>query len=924
MSSDTDSKAPRPAGRLARWWAGWRFALRIGLRDSRSHRGRSLLVMILIGVPVLIVTAGLTVAGTTGRLGPEEDAISRLGSSQAAVFPWWQEPGRAIVQDAYGFQVSSLGPAAERPGVDPNAPWRSGDIEALLPRSTVAVVAEDDFEYLISYSGPSPVGVRTLTVDSTSIGDFGLAELVEGRWPARPGELVVTERGIQPGVPRTGPMTISVDGVEQAATVVGVVRAPTTVPWTVIRYGPIAGDLTRFLVQRAEPVTQAEVQRLNEYGLVVQSRSVMEAAPPYAEPAGAEGMSPDVPYIGYAGAMLGLDQQVAQLIQIAAISVGILIEVVLLAGPAFALGAVRQRRIWALIAACGADRRQLRRIVLGQSVVLGGAAAVIGAALGLAVSPLITHLLWWWRMINSYGPWRPPIHLIAAVVVAAVIAAMIAALGPARAAVRRDVASTLNERWQPPGRRGVPWLGAGLSLLATVGMITAATVGHGQWWASPVVIIGCVVLAAGSLMIIPALVAGWARVGHRWPLPIRLAARDVGRQQLRSVPAIAAVAAATAVLAAFGVLFASQTALAIKVHTPVTAPGQAVLNDFSGDRPLRGSLDRIRQQFPDWNYLERERMIFPSEDVGMMRFYSTLQPVAAGCTEADLLRSDERCTAWGDPFASPLIQEIPVADQALAPEAASALRAGKILITDPNLIVDGRVRLVMITENWDTNESTVTRRVELPAVHVDPASLVGTLYHTKSMASEPYGWMLPRTADAHDLPRRLDRVLFGPVDRAITPAEETRIRQLIDPDQPLVIERGHVDDQQTKLLPLLGIAGFLVLLAAVVATALAQVDGRAEQATLAAVGAAPALRRGQAASQALLLAATGMIFGAVVGLIPGTAIALLDQPAAAVAPGPQLAVPWPALGLLIIAVSLIAAGLAACTTRTPVLSRRPT
>ena len=115
-----------------------------------------------------------------------------------------------------------------------------------------------------------------------------------------------------------------------------------------------------------------------------------------------------------------------------------------------------------------------------------------------------------------------------------------------------------------------------------------------------------------------------------------------------------------------------------------------------------------------------------------------------------------------------------------------------------------------------------------------------------------------------------------------------------------------------------------MLLAAVVATALAQVDGRAEQSTLAAVGAAPAVRRGQAAGQALLLSATGMIFGALAGLVPGVAIALLDQPPGTVAPGPQLALPWAGLGVLIITVPLIAAGLAAGTTRTPGLSRRPT
>ncbi|WP_152362555.1 ABC transporter permease [Microlunatus speluncae] len=917
MSSDDEN---RPAGRLARWWGSWRWALRIGRREALQHRGRSVLVMILIGVPVMIVTAGLAVFGTA-QVRVDDWARANLGAAQAIVSPPLAEAG-AIVQDQYGQYLGSTGPGRPRAGTDPEAPWRAEEVGALLSDARIATV---DQGYLVAFGGSKPIPLRSLQITADSIADFGLAELIEGRWPAAPGELVVTDRAIQPGIPRSGPLTITVGGVETTASVVGVVRAPAGAEWQAVLPGPAKHSYESwFLVQGTGPVTWPDVQRLNEYGLLVQSRAVMEGAPPFVERVGSSHHG-DASVLDLYGGSLGSEQATSQLIQVAAVSIGVLIEVTLLAGPAFALGAARQRRMLALIAACGADRRQVRRIVLGQSVLLGGAAAVAGTVLGLAVSPLLTHLLWWVGAITQYGSWRPPFPLIMAVMIAAVLAAVIAALGPARVAARRDVASTLTERWQPPPRRrGVPLVGGALLLLATGGMIFAATAGHEQPWAWPVVIIGCLALTLGGLMIIPAIVAGWGRVGHRWPLPIRLAARDVGRQHQRSVPAIAAVVAATAVLAGFGVLFASQTALAVKVHTPVTTPGQAVLSDYSNDEALRGSLERIQREFPDWTYVERDRMIQPPQDVGWATFYSTLEPVPTGCTEAEILDDVERCTAWDDPFASPLIQQIPAGDRALAPESAAALRAGKILITEPSLIIDGKVRLIEIEKDYQAGTAKVIRRVEVPAVLVDPGSLVGTLHHTRVRISEPYGWMLPGTADAHELPRRLDRVLFGPAGRDITAAEESRIRQLIEPDQPFTVERGHVDEQQPKLVPMLVGAGFLVLLAAVVATVLAQIDGRAEQSTLAAVGAAPTVRRGQAAAQALLLAATGMVFGAVLGLVPGLAIALLDQPPAVVAPGPQLALPWVPLGLLIITVPLIAAGLAALTSRSPVLSRRPT
>lgn len=891
-------------------------ALKIGLRDSRRHRGRSILVMILIGVPVLIIIAGLT---TFSTMESRADDWSRadLGSAQALVrtSTYALEP-QAVNQDPYGGYLGSDGPVQPRPGKDPTDPWTAAELAGLLDGSEVAALSNGR---LVSFSGPSPVPLRSLMVDAPSIADFGIAELVEGRWPTEPGEMVVTDRAVRPGVPRSGAMTITVDGVDQQASVVGVVRAQPTDLWDVLLPAPVSDEgHTRFLVQRSEPVTWADVRKLNGYGLTVQSRAVMDAAPPYVERS--------------SGDPLDLEQRTAATILTAAASVGILIEVALLAGPAFALGAARQRRIWALIAACGADRRQLRRIVLGQAAVLGGAAAVIGTVLGLAVSPAVTHLLWWSGVIPYYGDWRPSLPVIGAVIIAAVAAAVIAALGPARAASRRDVASTLNERWEPPPARSTTsWVGAGLVVLATVSMIIAGTVGHGLVWAWPTVIAGCLVLTAGCLMIIPALVRAWGRVGHRWPVPLRLAARDLGRHHQRSMPAIAAIAAATAVLAGLGILFASQTALAERVHTPVTTPGQAVLRTYGSSAELQHSLNRVKAEFPDWNYLERNQV---SGYIDLdQESLTTLVPVPAGCQEADVVRamdredwsSEEPCLVHDDPNSAPLVQDIPAGDRALASASASALQAGKVLITDPNLVVDGKVRLITVKRSWaDSGSTAVIRRVELPAVVVDPASLVGTLHHTANKLQEPYGWMLPRTADAYKLLHELDRALFGPVGRDITPAEEDRIKQVIDPELSLVVERGHVNEFQPPFIALLLPAGFLVLLASVVATALAQVDGRSEQTTLAAVGAGPAVRRGQAAAQALLLSGTGMIFGAVAGIVPGTAIALLDQPSAAVAPGPQLAGPWLELSLLIIAVSAIAAGIAAWTATNPPLSRRPT
>ena len=68
---------------------------------------------------------------------------------------------------------------------------------------------------------------------------------------------------------------------------------------------------------------------------------------------------------------------------LAAVIVGLgLLEVVLLAGTAFAVGARRQTRALGLVAASGGSARDIRRIVLAQGLVLGALGAVGGVAVG--------------------------------------------------------------------------------------------------------------------------------------------------------------------------------------------------------------------------------------------------------------------------------------------------------------------------------------------------------------------------------------------------------------------------------------------------------------------------------------------------------------------------------------------------------------
>ena len=96
---------------------------------------------------------------------------------------------------------------------------------------------------------------------------------------------------------------------------------------------------------------------------------------------------------------------------IALIAVMALIEVVLLAGPAFAVSARKQQRSLALMAATGGTPKQSRRVIVAGAVVLGSAAAVVGVALGIGIARLLQPLLQS-RSDDWFGPFEIPwLHL---------------------------------------------------------------------------------------------------------------------------------------------------------------------------------------------------------------------------------------------------------------------------------------------------------------------------------------------------------------------------------------------------------------------------------------------------------------------------------------------------------------------------------
>jgi putative ABC transport system permease protein len=140
------------------------------------------------------------------------------------------------------------------------------------------------------------------------------------------------------------------------------------------------------------------------------------------------------------------------------------------------------------------------------------------------------------------------------------------------------------------------------------------------------------------------------------------------------------------------------------------------------------------------------------------------------------------------------------------------------------------------------------------------------------------------------------------------------------------VERGYQNDSRLILLILFSVTGLLVLIASLISTALSLAESQNDMATLAAVGATRHTRRGVAAAQALVVAATGCLLGVAVGLVPGIASTwplTVRAISATRNTAPVIEIPWlPLLGLILV-VPLLAAGLAwLAVRRHPQMTRR--
>ncbi|WP_372442379.1 FtsX-like permease family protein [Tenggerimyces flavus] len=853
----------------------WRVSLRIARRDVLRAKGRNLLVVLMIGIPVLLV-AGLSLTLRSVEAGDESATLRSLGAAEALVQghghqPLVQHPTERWLYD--GDEQDDV-------------PWTAGEIA----KATNNDLASVQTGRVLLTTEAGGLGVQVRELDLRNKLTKGLAKITDGRAPERANEVLVTAALAERGMGLGGTVRVR-DG--KAFTVAGIVRVPEDLKGMQLVALPGAllgedGNPPEYLVG-GPPLSWKQVRALNEQGLYLLSRAVLRDPPPTSEiaPKMVERQtSDDSSMLGTNGAIGGI----------------VVLEIVLLAGPAFAVGARRQSRQLALFVVTGGTPKDVRRVVLAQALVLGFATAVLGCAVGvvgfLAARPVIE---------NFYGKAIPDVALdpgdFGMLIGAGVLAALAAALVPAIQTSRQDAVAVLG------GRRGElrtkrRWPIAGV-VIAAIGVAILVLQGFRKDAENWAVVAGTVALSLGAILIMPAVVGLAGRFAGRLPLPLRLAARDTSRHRSRTVPAVAAIMGTVLTV----------TAMSVAAFSTLAMEGR----DYQPREPM-GTLTGFLYGVPNAAAKEAERAVeheLPGREVAVLY---EVDPYAAKGRMATLVVPGAGCKGPGFPSCKAIDRVGRLESYSLAvvtPEGVEALLRRKPTAAEAKTLAAGGVLVPVeaaltqrgtaylqtyLTKDTDGKSRTDTKRLEVPALVFPP---ITAPFDQK--VTYP-GVISEQTAERLGLAFTSSRVVVPPGEPAITKVQQARVDEIVGGlvgFTDLYVERGYDHPAGTYLFLLLAlIGGLIVLVGTSTSTALALDDAKADFATLAAIGAGPGTRRATAMGQAVVIAVLGVVAGVAVGIVPG--IALTYPITAGSAGGHIVDIPWELLGIVAVGVPLLA------------------
>jgi putative ABC transport system permease protein len=846
----------------------WLVAMRIARREARRAKGRTLLVIAMIAMPILALSFA-SVTYDSMKLSPAEQRVREIGA-------------------AGGTMSFSPGNSGE------SRPPTAAEVAAGTPSG---VRLSPYFSIYRAMRTAGGIGtILTRGIDTADPMTKGIVRTIAGRTPVADDEVAVTAPamsrldahigGTVYVYPRSGDPTFSL----RTYRVVGIVEIGGRIDQEVLFRPSQAEAVSWYYQTSGGRVTSSQRAALRAIDIAPDDVSAgHERADPF-----------NVFGIGAIIAGLGI------------------LEVVLLAGPAFAVGAKRRQRDLALASANGATPSTIRRIVLADGVFAGVLAAVCGIAVGIAGAVASRGLIEEHLVHRRGGAFDADTLTFALISVIAIGTGLLGALVPAFTAARQNVIEALS------GRRGTTrshslWLVIGLAGVAIAsGIAYLGARDH----SSKLVLTGLIIREMGLVLCTPKLLGFVSHMGSALPLAPRIALRDTARRRASAAPAISAIMAAVAGSVALTVYLSASDGRAPD-YTQVRPTGSLMVymdpradNGSHAQRDHRAILKALGDVAPtaavaDSLTLDCDCSITVVLADKLRCPYEN--DVRLSADDQRRARADKRCD---DPHGDVLQTVIASKGADLRPllglsgstlaRAATSFDDGKILVTDPRFIDSFGYANVQITFDRESAAAPPTPRTfRVPAMTVSapglqavvlPASIVTGSLETKVMplgvVADPATPLDQRQRDALD-----GELLAAGLDAA----------------QP---ENGPPAPDNSVALILALAAGVVALGAAAIATGLAAADGRADLMILGAVGASPRVRRMLSLAQAGVIAFLGSLLGVVAGFGAAAAVITgLNRVWSSGWPAPppySIAVPWLNLfvSLLIVpAVAMLGAGL---------------
>jgi len=901
---------------MTRGVSPWRPALRIARRDALRHRSRSLLVIAMIGLPVAALGFADS-AYRTMQQTPALQARTDLGPSASA---WVSAPGKnALIQ----------GPPSNS-GVDVRGPLRAkpATLQVLVPNVVEsALMRFRGGDGSVSVTSAAATTAGTMSVSALELNYAlpvarGLLRSVSGRPPRSLHEVAISRELATTLAVRVG-ARIDISGRRYLVTAVVlpyyyrdalVVGLPGAFPQ--VSFASASNSMqppygVGWLVVTKTPVTYRDVLRMNALGSLVESSYLASHSPAPC--------SPEVPrqvrgcYPG-----TGMNSQRAQAIALIGLAAGMgLLQVVIMVGPAFAIGRRRQAAALALVAAVGGDARAVRRTVLASGIVFGLVGGVLGVALGVALfyllTPLVSNLAQRDVSVVVVG-WE-----IVALPVVALLTGVAAAWLPARAAAKQNVIDSLaGRRGQVGSTRTVTLVGLGLFALGAAALIVTATGSQ-----PGLLLLGCVLAELGLVALAPALVVAAARLAPALPAAPRVALRDAGRNRLRAGTAAAAVLAAVAGATAVATYLTSVDSNGARHYVPPVPAGLVYLSPETGAGLSRvPNIAAVQQALQATSVHElrglpaNESPIAKCGPGTCTRDWYAVPPkgVSTSCGPGMNFSLWPCVQSFGGPWSGFIVggaaiyrdvtgAPMPLKFQADLARGMALVSADLVHFRDKG----GRITFA----NYKTHHTVSLATVPASGLTREQSSRFALLVAPETAKAVGFKVsVLGITMQAH-----------APLDSAHLATATSLANSTAIPLQ-LWAGSPYQSVPDAPLLLLLAAVAALAVLASGVSAGLANADARPDFGTMAAVGATPLTRRIVAGASAAVVAVIGTGLGALAGLLVGmAAVNSAHDPYQTVfssfaeAAHLPLSVPWLRLGVLWLSIPLVAVSLVVVLTR---------